>query len=52
MLYMAPRCRICGRGSSETVDLDGAVCTACLRRINSDPQAKRRLIFGTQPFDF
>jgi hypothetical protein len=44
MLYMAPRCRVCGRGSSETVDIGGAVCNACLRRMNSDLPAKRRLL--------
>ncbi len=50
--YVAPRCRLCGRPSSDVVDLDGAVCGMCLRRMNSDPQAKRRLILGLDSPDW
>jgi hypothetical protein len=51
-LYVAPRCRLCGRGASDSVDLDGVVCGACLRRLNSDPLAKRRLILGFESLDW
>jgi len=50
--YVAPRCRLCGRASSDAVDLDGAVCGMCLRRMNSDPHAKRRLILGLDSLDW
>jgi hypothetical protein len=51
-LFGVPYCRVCGRGTSETVDLNGAICTVCLRRINADPQAKRRVMFGWDQFDW
>ena len=51
VLYVAPRCRVCGRGASEAVDIGGTVCDACLRRMNADPQAKRGVILGADIFD-
>jgi len=51
-LYLAPRCRICGRGAADAVDLDGAVCASCLRRMNADPQTKRRVILGFDALDW
>ena len=50
-LYSAPRCRICGRGANDAVDIDGAVCGGCLRNMNADPLAKRRVILGFGQFD-
>lgn len=50
-LYRAPRCRVCGRGASDAVDIGGMVCDACLRRLNADPQAKRRVILGADIFE-
>jgi len=49
--YIVLRCRLCGRGAHDSVDLDGVVCGACLRRMNADPQAKRRLLFELASFD-
>ena len=51
-LYVAPRCRICQRGTTDSVDLGGAVCGSCLRQMNADPQAKRRLILGVDQYDW
>jgi hypothetical protein len=46
-LYNAPRCRVCSRGAADAVPIEGgAVCGECLRRINADPQAKRRVILA------
>jgi hypothetical protein len=50
-LYRAPRCRVCGRGASDVVDLGGAVCDSCLRRMNADPQVKRRVMLGVDIFE-
>ena len=50
-LYRAPRCRVCGRGTSDVVDIGGSVCDACLRRMNADLQAKRRVMLGADIFD-
>jgi hypothetical protein len=46
-LYHAPRCSVCSRAAADTVAMEGgAVCGDCLRRINADPQAKRRVILA------
>ena len=45
-IYSAPRCSVCGRGAHCPVDLGGAVCDVCLRRLNADPEHKRRIVLG------
>jgi hypothetical protein len=37
---------VCGRGASDAIELDGAVCGACLRTMNADPQAKRNVMLS------
>jgi hypothetical protein len=52
-LYNAPRCNICSRGSADAVAIDnGSVCGDCLRRINADPLAKRRVLLAFDQLDW
>lgn len=45
-LYSAPMCRVCGRGAYRSVDLEGAVCESCLRRLDADLERKRRIVLA------
>ncbi len=44
-------CHLCGAAPLDAVDLDGAViCSACLRRLDANPQLKRRIFFRFDAF--
>ena len=48
---MGQSCHLCAAAPIDAVDLEGAVvCLACLRRLDANPQLKRRILFRSFAF--